>query len=184
MSSARSGEIGLTVVDDRKSEDYRGRDHHVAGCQVLGRCLPAGNVGSVALEPDVLGADVVDVHDVTEPGTGRLGVQCGLVPGRADRLAAGFGPQICLAGDVKVDALDLICPGRDGIDQQLLHVVQIGRLDSKRRLAFVAQELAVRPEPAPSAPKPKTRPLHRPVRDAVPAQHLAHCVHRLAGLRK
>jgi hypothetical protein len=97
-------------VDDRKSEDYRSRGHHVSRCQILSRCLTADSVSAVALEADVLRVDVIDVHDVAELCAGRLGIQRRLVPRRGDCPAASLSPQVCLGGDIEVDSLDLVGP--------------------------------------------------------------------------
>jgi hypothetical protein len=104
-----------------------------------------------------------------------------LVPRRCDRRTACLSPQLPFRGHIEIDTLDLVSSGRNHVDQQLLHVIEISALNGKRRLTFIAKELALGPE-TPRTLQPQPGSFHRPVGDAVPAQHFPHPMHRVAGV--
>jgi hypothetical protein len=60
----------------------------MSGRKILSGRLAARAVPAIPLEPDLLGIDVVNVHDGPQPYSCGLGVQLGLASSRADRLSA------------------------------------------------------------------------------------------------
>lgn len=116
------------------------------GRQILRGGLTARAMTAVPLESDMFRIHVIDVQDRAQPGACRFGIQPRLVPRRRDCLTACLSPQLPFRGHIEIDTLDLVSSGRNHVDQQLLHVIEISGLNGKRRLTFIAKELALGPE--------------------------------------
>jgi hypothetical protein len=85
------------------------------------------------------------VDNRTETNPSGLRVQLSFASGGSDGLASGLGAHLALACDIEVDRLDLVGPAGDQVDEELLHVVKVARLDGGGRPALIAKNLCSAP---------------------------------------
>jgi hypothetical protein len=86
------------------------------------------------------------MQDRAKPDPSFLSVELGLAARGGNSLSSGLSTQVRFASDIELNRLDLVGACRDNVDQQTLHVVEVGGLQRKRRLALIAEDLRSAPK--------------------------------------